>query len=63
MEHLARMLSAAGMQLAQTDPEKLAKAQDRDLSADAPRGRERPRRGTVEETPLVQVETQRPQGQ
>jgi len=59
MEHLASMLNAAGMQLAQTDPEKLAQAERLAAaqSASQPRGRARPPRVAIEDAPLVQVET------
>jgi hypothetical protein len=46
------------MQLAQTDPDKLAKAQAPQADEESPRrGRDRPARSAVAETPLVQVET------
>jgi len=58
IEELAPALTAAGIELAQTDPAKLAAAQARLASEDKPRvGRERPARPPIEETPLVQVQT------
>ncbi len=56
---LTPALEAAGIELAQTDPEKLAAVQARIASEAAERrvGRERPKRPPAEETPLVQVQT------
>jgi hypothetical protein len=55
-------LEAIGMQLAHTDPIKLARAQQRLQAEVAPSGppRERPNLPAVEESDLVQVETRRP---
>ncbi len=59
VESLAPALQAAGVELAQTDPAKLAAAQERIAhESDAPRlGRERPRREAPPDEPLVQVQT------
>jgi ribonuclease E len=59
LEELTPALEAAGIELAQTDPEKLAAVQARIASEAAERrvGRERPKRPPVEEAPLVQVQT------
>ena len=56
---LTPALEAAGIELAQTDPEKLAAVQARIASEAAERrvGRERPKRPPVEEAPLIQVQT------
>ena len=59
LEELAPTLQAAGIELAQTDPAKLAAVQER-IAAEAAsqrRGRERPPRVAVEEVPLQQVQT------
>ena len=59
LEELAPALDAAGIELAQTDPAKLAAAQARIATEDRPQrvGRERPARASAEEVPLVQVQT------
>ena len=59
LEELAPALSAAGIELAQTDPAKLAAAQARIASEDKPQrvGRERPARTPVEDVPFQQVQT------
>jgi len=59
LEALAPALEAAGIELAQTDPEKLAAVQARIASEAAERriGRERPKRPPIEEAPLIQVQT------
>jgi ribonuclease E len=56
---LTPALEAAGIELAQTDPEKMAAVQARIASEAAEHrvGRERPKRPPVEEAPLVQVQT------
>jgi len=56
---LTPALEAAGIELAQTDPEKLAAVQARIASEAAERrvGRERPKRPPIEEAPLIQVQT------
>ncbi len=60
VEEIAPTLQSAGIELAQTDPEKLAQAQARIAEEDKPvrRGRPRPVRAASSEEPLVQVETQ-----
>ena len=59
IEALTPALEAAGIELAQTDPEKLAAVQARIAAEAAERrvGRERPKRPPAEEAPLVQVQT------
>ncbi len=59
LEELTPVLDAAGIELAQTDPTKLAEVQARIASESHSQrlGRERPVRPPVEETPLVQVQT------
>ena len=59
LAELTPALDAAGIELAQTDPAKLAAVQARIASEKAtrPLGRERPPRAKVEEVPLVQVQT------
>ncbi len=59
LAELTPALDAAGIELAQTDPAKLAAVQERIASEKAarPLGRERPPRVKVEEGPLVQVQT------
>jgi ribonuclease E len=59
LEELAPALNAAGIELAQTDPAKMAAAQARIASEDKPQrvGRERPARAPVEDEPLQQVQT------
>jgi ribonuclease E len=59
LDELAPALHAAGIELAQTDPAKLAAAQERIASQEKPQrlGRERPPRAQVQEEPLVQVQT------
>jgi len=59
LAELAPALHAAGIELAQTDPAKLAAAQARIASEKVarPLGRERPVRAKTEEVPLVQVQT------
>jgi len=56
---LMSIIERAGMQLAQTDPSRLAKVQERIASeAPAPRvARERPKLPPVDAAPLVQIET------
>ena len=56
---LTPALDAAGIELAQTDPAKLAAVQARIASEEVtrPLGRERPPRAKVEEVPLEQVQT------
>ena len=59
LAELTPALDAAGIQLAQTDPAKLAAVQARIASEEKSRrvGRERPQRAAVEDVPLVQVQT------
>jgi ribonuclease E len=59
LTELTPALDAAGIELAQTDPAKLAAVQARIASEKEtrPLGRERPPRAKVEEVPLVQVQT------
>jgi ribonuclease E len=59
LEELTPALDAAGIELAQTDPAKLAAVQAKIASETTtqPRGRERPPRPAVEDVPLVQVQT------
>jgi ribonuclease E len=59
LAELTPALEAAGVELAQTDPEKLAAVQARISSEAAQRrlGRERPKPPPAEEPPLVQVQT------
>jgi len=59
LDELTPALHAAGIELAQTDPAKLAAAQARIAGETKPQriGRERPHRAPLEETPLVQVQT------
>ncbi len=60
VEEIAPALQSAGIELAQTDPAKLAQAQARIAEEDKPvrRGRPRPVRAASTEEPLVQIETQ-----
>lgn len=59
LAELTPALDAAGIELAQTDPAKLAAVQARIATEEVtrPLGRERPPRAKVEEVPLVQVQT------
>jgi len=59
LAELAPALDAAGIELAQTDPAKLAAVQARIAGESKPEriGRERPQRPPSEEAPLVQVQT------
>jgi len=59
LSELAPVLESAGIELAQTDPAKLAAAQARIATqSESPRrGRERPSKPAVEEAPLEQVQT------
>jgi ribonuclease E len=59
LDALTPALEAAGIELAQTDPEKLAAVQARIASEAAQRrlGRERPKAAPTDEPPLVQVQT------
>ncbi len=59
LAQLTPALHAAGIELAQTDPAKLAAVQERIAREARPQrvGRERPARAPLEETPLIQVQT------
>jgi|GEM_PF-99704 len=59
LEELTPALDAAGIELAQTDPAKLAAVQERIAKEAETRrvGRERPQRPATEDEPLVQVQT------
>ncbi len=59
LAELTPVLDAAGIELAQTDPAKLAAVQARIAAEAGARrvGRERPKAAPIEETPLVQVQT------